>query len=326
MPVPFARRALFALLLVPFGTPATAQGHFPEKPIRLVVPSGAGGSLDIGARKLAPSLSAALGQPVVVENVPGAGNLVGTGDVARARPDGYTLLMGAGSGLVISPATVVRPTYRGVEDFVPIALVGLQDLTVVAGPGMPARTLKELVDLLKANPGKYGYATTGVGSVNHLGGELFQKVTGTKIVHVPYKGAAPALNDIVAGHVPFGIMATGSVIALYRSGQIRVLASLSEDRLKSFPDVPTVAEAGFPGILMNTFIGLFAPAATPKPIVDRLYQAARGIVADPQFEKEVEALGMAATPPRTPEETQRWLLDYAARVRPIVASAGIKSQ
>src|SRR5690606_18658293 len=108
-----------------------------------------------------------------------------------------------------------------------------------------------------------------VGSVNHLGGELFQKITGTKLVHVPYKGAAPALNDVVAGHVPFGIMATGSVIALYRSGQIRVLASLSEDRLKSFPDVPTVAEAGFPGILMNTFIGLFAPAATPKPIVDR---------------------------------------------------------
>lgn len=302
--------------------PAFAQ-RYPERPVRVVVPTLPGGSVDIMGRRVSMLLTPLLGQPFVVENVAGAGNALGTGEVARAKPDGYTLLLGATSGVVISPAVMRKSTYEGVKDFASVNLLGLQYLLIAAGPGMPAQNFKDMIKLLKERPGKFSYATPGVGSVNHLGGELIKAVSGTDMVHVPYKGAAPALNDLMAGRVELSPMTNLSVYSLYKSGKMRILATMSEARLAAFPDVPTTVESGFPEMVMSTFLGLFAPAATPRPIVNQLHAATSKILARPDFQKEFEAMGMIMPPSRTPEETQRYLMDFTARIVPIVKSAGI---
>lgn len=314
-----------AFLMVAAALPAFAQ-RYPDKPIRLVVPTAPGGSLDITGRRVSLLIAPLLGQAVLVDNVAGAGNALGTGEVARAKPDGYTLLIGASSGVVISPAVMKNPTYDGIKDLTGVSLLGLQYLVVAVGPGMPAKTFKEMIALLKDNPGKYSYGTPGVGSVNHLGGELIKAISKTNMVHIPYKGAAPAMNDVVAGRVEIAPMTSLSVSGLFKAGKVRILASMSESRLAAFPDAPTAVESGFPGMVMSTFIGLFAPTATPRPIVNQLHAATAKILGAPDFQKELENMGLILPPSRSPEETQKFLVDFAARVVPIIKNAGITEE
>lgn len=304
---------------------ALAQ-RYPERPVRLVVPSAPGGSLDITGRRVAQMLSPIIGQTVLVENVAGAGNALGTGEVARSRPDGYTLLLGASSGVIISPVVMKSANYDGVRDLTAISLLGLQYLVMSVGPGMPATSFKEMIALARANPGKFSYATPGIGSVNHLGGELMNAIAKTSIVHVPYKGAGPAMNDVMAGRVEIAPMTAVSVSGLLKTGKVRVIASMSEERLAAFPDVPTTIEMGFPGMVMSTFSGLFAQAATPRPIVNQLHAATAKILASAEFQKELEGMGLIMPPRRTPEETQRYIADFSARVVPIIKAAGIKEE
>lgn len=310
-------------LAVALSLPALAQ-RYPERPIRLVVPSAPGGSLDITGRRVAQLLSPVLGQPMLVDNVAGAGNALGTGEVARSKPDGYTLLLGASSGVVISPVVMKSANYDGVRDLTAISLLGLQYLVISVGPAMPAKDFKEMIALARANPGKFSYATPGIGSVNHLGGEVVNALAKVNIVHVPYKGAAPAMNDVMGGRVEIAPMTSVSVSSLVKGGKVRLLASMSEERLAAFPDIPTAIESGFPGMVMSTFSGLFAQAATPRPIVNQLHAATTKILASTDFQKELEGLGLILPPRRSPEETQRYIADFSARVVPIIKAAGIK--
>ncbi len=324
-------RTLVTHVLVVFGMvawslPAQAQGKYPERTIRLVVPTAPGGSLDVTGRHIAAQLTPMLGQSIVVDNVAGAGNALGTGQVAKSKPDGYTLLLGASSGVIISPVIMATPTYDGVKELTAISLLGLQYLVVCAAPGFPAKDARELVALLKANPGKYSYATPGIGSVNHLGGELFKAMTGVNMVHIPYKGAAPALNDVIGGNVQLSTMTTASVVAMVRANKIKVISSLSDERLSDFPEVPTAIESGFPGLTMSTFSGLFAPAATPRAIVNQIHAATAKALANPAFQKEMATLGNILPPNRTPEETQRFIADFATRITPVIKNAGIKEE
>lgn len=321
-----ARTLLAVAGVAAMSLPAHAQVRYPDKPVRLVVPSAPGGSLDITGRRMSQQLSPLLGQPVIVENVAGAGNALGTGEVAKAKPDGYTLLLGASSGVIISPVIMKTVTYDGVRDLTAVSLVGLQYLVLASGPSFPARNLKELVALLKAHPGKYSYASIGMGSVNHLAGELFKTLTGVDVVHVPYKGAGPAMNDLMGGHVELAVMTSASVISLFRVNKVKILSSFSDERLAEYPQVATAVESGFPGLVMSTFSGIFAPAATPRSIVNQLHAATAKILANPAFQKELENLGNIVPPARSPEETQRYIADFSTRITPIIKNAGIKEE
>jgi tripartite-type tricarboxylate transporter receptor subunit TctC len=312
-------------LAITLSLPVLAQ-RYPDRPVRLVVPSAPGGSLDITGRRVSQLLSPLLGQPVLVENVAGAGNALGTGEVARSKPDGHTLLLGASSGVVISPVVMKNANYDGVRDLTAISLLGMQYLVVSVGPGTPAKDFKELISLARANPGKYSYATPGIGSVNHLGGELMKSLSKTFILHIPYKGAGPAMTDVMAGRVEIAPMTSASVTSLVKSGKVRVLASMSEERLAAFPDVPTAIESGFPGMVMSTFSGLFAQAATPRPIVNQLHGLTAKLLANPEFQKELESMGLILPQRRSPEETQRFIADFSARIVPIIKSSGIQEE
>lgn len=301
---------------------AAAQGY-PQRPVFLVVPTGPGGSLDITARQVAQYLSPLIGQSIVVENVAGAGNAIGTARVAKAKPDGYTLLLGASSGVVINPLIAKTPTYDGIRELTAISLLGLSYVVITTGTNTRATNLKDLVALVKASPGKYSYGTPGIGSVNHLGGEMMNVLAGINAVHVPYKSAVPAMNDLMGGLLEFAPMTSVTVAGLYRSGKIRILASMSEERLAAFPEVPTTAEAGFPKMVMSTFNGLFAPTATPRPIVNQLHAAAAKILADPQFQADLEKLGQLTPPMRTPEQTQRYVADFSEALKPVIRAANI---
>jgi len=303
---------------------ALAQNRYPARPIRMVVPFAPGGSTDIVARLLSQRLSVLLGAPILIDNRAGAGGSIGAAEVAHAKPDGYTLLFSASSTQIINPVAMENPTYDGIKDFIPIALAGLQPVAVAAGPAMPARTFQDLLAELRANPGKYSYATPGAGTINHLSGEMFRKLAGVDVVHVPYKGAAQTLQDVMAGHVALSMVTMGSVMNLYRAGKVRILATFTESRLASAPDVPTAVEAGLPGMLMSTFNGVFAPAQTPRPIVDRLFMEANKVVGDESYKAQMAKLGFEPSTAGSPEQIQQFIVSAAARLAPIVKSLGIR--
>ena len=315
-------QAIITAAFAVFASSATAQSY-PQRPITLIIPSDPGGSLDITGRLLGQYLPPLLGQTVVVENVPGAGNAVGTGRVAKAKPDGYTLLLGASSGVVINPLVVKNPTYDGIKELTAVSLLGLSYVVIAVGPSMKATTFKDMIAMAKENSGKYSYGTPGIGSVNHLGGELMNAIAGVSTVHVPYKGAAPAINDLMGGRIEFAPMTSVSVASLYQSGKVRILASMSEQRLAVFPDVPTTAEAGFPKMTMSTFNGLFAPAATPRPIINQLHAATSKVLADSRFQGALEKTGQLPPPPRSPEQTQRYVADFSELLKPVIKAANI---
>jgi len=318
----------FGLILLGAGLlgpqPAFAQAKYPERPIRLIVPSAPGGVADAVGRHWADRMKALLG-PVVVENQGGAGGLVGGAAVARASPDGYNILLGSAGVLIVIPIAS-HASHDLARDLTPISILGVVPVGFVVHPSLPAHNLEELVHYAKANPGKLSYGSSGAGTMTHLAGELFKSLTGTgDIVHVPYKGAGQSVADLISGHVPLvSLNVSGHVIALHRSGNVRLLAVTTPARLIAAPDVPTGIEAGVPNMVALNFYGLFAPAGTPKAIVEQVAQATGRGMADDEFRQKLVASGFEPSLDSSPEAAQRFVDGEIGRWRPVIKAIGLK--
>ena len=280
---------------------ALAQG-WPSKPIALVVPYPPGGPVDISARLLASKLQAAFGQPVVVENKPGAGGNIGADLVAKSAPDGYTLVMGAIAPHAINPALYPRLPYDPIRDFRHIALVVQVPNVLVVNNDLPARSVSELIDLLKKNPGKFDFASGSTGSTGHLAGELFKQMTGTFMVHIPYKGASPAVADLLAGRVNLMFDNLASALPNIRAGKVRALAVTTLRRSGFLPATPTLDESGLKGFDLSTWWGVMAPAKTPEPVVERLAAEIGKAIGSPELKDRLAAMGSERPTVRSPRE------------------------
>jgi tripartite-type tricarboxylate transporter receptor subunit TctC len=319
----FGSAALAARTLAPLR--AFAQSKYPERPIRLVIPFTPGGVNDTIGRPWANKMKSLLGT-VVVENIGGAGSSLGAAAVARAAPDGYTLLQGGAGSHVINPIATEHPLYDPIKAFEAISILGVTGLAIVVHPALPARTLKELIDYAKANPGKLSYGSAGVGSMTHLTGELLKSLMhAPDMVHVPYKGGGQLITDLISGQIQLIAQSvTGQVIELNRTGRLRMLAVTSPARLIAAPDVPTALEAGLPGMVSQNFIGLFAPARTPPMIVQRIAEATHVAMADREFQEAFVASGFEPYVDSSPQMAKRFVEDEIARWTPIIKAIGLK--
>jgi len=297
---------------------------FPSRPVTLVVPVAPGGILDTVARMLAPELGAQLGQPIVVDNKAGASGNIGATFVARSKPDGYTLLVGYSMFHVGNPAMFRDLAWDPLRDFAPVAMVAVSPHVVAVHPSVPAHTLQELVDLARASPGKLNYASPGSGSVPHVGMELFKQQAGIDIVHVPYKGAGPMMQDVVAGVVQVTVATPASLLGFVQSGRVRALAVAAKERHPLLPDVPTTAEAGYPNFQLEAWIALFAPAGTPGEVIERLTRAVQESLRTGAVMERARASGMAIRfmPPAQLDATVRSDLAYWSKV---IRDANIKA-
>ncbi|NRP22828.1 hypothetical protein LPJGGPFB_06089 [Ensifer adhaerens] len=311
-----------ALTVFGTGTQASAQG-FPDRAVTLVVPFAAGGSTDVVARIVAQKMSEDLGQQVIVQNVAGAGGNLGADNVARADPDGYTILMGTVATHALNPLILKTKPYDPEKDFAPISLLVIVPNVLVVNPEMPAKTVAELLALLKAKPDEYAYASSGNGTPLHLSGELFKTMAGVSMQHIPYKGAGPALNDVIGNQVPIMFDNLPSSSGHIKAGTLRALAVTTAERAPSFPDVPTVAEAGIPGYETYTWNALFAPANTPEPVVARLNEAANKALADPAVVERMKEFS-ATIVGSTPAELGAHVKAELAKWTPIVRDANIQ--
>jgi len=299
------------------------QGY-PERNVTLVVPFAAGGSTDILARIVAGHLQQSLGQPVVIENRTGASGNLGTATVARATPDGYTFLFNTMSVHTMNHALFANMTFDGVKDFSPIALLAYVTNTMVIHPSVPAKTVKEFVDYAKANPGKIAYASAGPGSTNHLCAALFEKMTGIQMVHVPYRGGAPAVADTVSGQTQLFFTAGTQSLEHVKAGKLRLLAVTEGKRSSLLPDVPTVAET-IPGFEMAVWYGAFGPAGMPKPIVDRLNAEISRILFLPDVKNRMDAIAVEVAK-STPEELGALTRKDADKWGKIIKDLGVTGQ
>jgi tripartite-type tricarboxylate transporter receptor subunit TctC len=305
------RRALLAAPAL-LAVPARAQAPWPTRPITLVVPLPPGGTTDAISRAFAARMADRLGQPVVIDNRPGAGASVAYAHAARAAPDGDTVLMGINS-LAVNPALRTDLAYAPLRDFAPVSLVARGAFALAVTPGLAAGDVAELVALARRDPGGLAQASTGAGSLNHLAGALFQQRAGVSFTHVPYRGGAQASADVIAGRVPVIFLAMLEALPFIRDGRLRALAVTSPQRAAVLPNVPTVAEAGFPGYAVEFWQGLFVPAGTPAPIVARLATAARDAAADRALVEDMAARGIAVAASSPAElgallarETEEW--------------------
>ena len=320
----FLHLAVGAVALPTVSRIARAQAY-PTRPIRLVIPFPPGGAFDAVGRPWADKMKSLLGT-VVVENNGGGGGSLGAAAVVRARPDGYTLMLGGTITHVNEALLKSRPLYDPVKDLDPIATVAANVLCIAVHPSVPAQTLKEFIAYAKANPGKLSYGHAGVGSIQHLTGELFKSLAGTPdIVQVPYRGTGPLITDIVGGQVQMGTPGvTGQVIEFHRSGKMRVLAVTSPTRLIAAPELPTAAELGFPGMTVTGSIGLLAPAGTPIEIIEQIAQASRTAVAEPAYQQMLIEAGIEPTLDSNPEKFRRSLAADVALWTPVVKALGLK--
>ncbi|HZN23221.1 MAG TPA: tripartite tricarboxylate transporter substrate binding protein [Burkholderiales bacterium] len=301
---------------------AIAQAY-PVRPIRLVVPYPAGGPTDFVGRTVGQKLSQFLGQQVVVDNRPGAGTIIGSELVARAAPDGYTLLFGTGGGTFLAPLMLPKVPYDPHRDFEPVAMLVMSPQVLVVHPSVPAQSVSELVALAKAKPGVLNFASVGTGTSPHLGGELFQSLTKTKIVHVPYKGTAPAMTDLISGQVQMMFTSMPTVLAHVKSGKLRLLGTGGTKRSAAIADTPPIAET-VPGFELITWYGVFAPARTPAAIIQRLNAEIAKALADPESRERMMSQGLEPTP-MTPEEVRRYTQEETKRWTRLIKAAGIKS-
>lgn len=303
---------------------ARAQGY-PTRPIRLVVPFSAGGGYDAVGRSWADKMKTLLGT-VVVENIGGSGSSLGAAAVARARPDGYTMLLGGSIPHVTESLLKSRPLYDPSKDLEPISSVAVTTFAIAVNPSVPARTLTELVDHAKANPGKLSYGSPGVGTLNHLTGELLKSLTGAPdIVHVPYRGAGPAIADLISGQLSMIIGAvTGPMLELHRSGKLRILVVTGPARLIAAPEIPTVVEDGPPNMIAQNFTGLFAPARTPNAIIEQVAQATRAALAERAYQQALIESGFEPDGDSSPDKFRRALEGDIARWTPVVKALGLK--
>ncbi|WP_370880634.1 tripartite tricarboxylate transporter substrate binding protein [Variovorax paradoxus] len=312
--------ALAAACFGPLG--AAAQNAYPDKPIRLLVPFAAGGTTSVLARSLADRMSKALGQPFIVDNRPGAGGNIAMEAVARSAPDGYTLLMGP-IGLAINPALYPKLNFDPVKDFAPIGLYGGVANILAVNAALPIHSVKELIAYAKANPGKLSQGSSGNGSSSHLAGEMFKASTGIDILHVPYKGGAPAMNDVLAGQTSMLFDQVPAVLPQVQGGRVRALAVTTAQRSSAAPDIPTMAESGVPGYDVNVWFGILAPAGTPAPVVTRLNTEMNKILQDPEFRASLTKMGVDPMP-GTPAEFSAFLDKELQRWAQVVKSSGAK--
>jgi tripartite-type tricarboxylate transporter receptor subunit TctC len=304
--------------------PAAAQSRYPDRAIRLVIPFPPGGGYDAVGRPWAERMKPLLGT-VVVENQGGGGSSLGAASVARARPDGYTILLGGSSTHITEAILKSRPLYDPIKELDPISNVVVAAFALAIHPAVPAHTLKQFIDYAKANPGKLSYGHAGVGSLNHLTGELLKSLTGVDIVHGPYRGSGPATSDTISGQVAMVTPAvTAPLLELNRTGKLRILAVTSPARLIAAPEIPTAVEAGVPGMVSQQSIGLFAPAGTAKAIIEQISQASRSAIADRTYQQMLIESGFEPDVDSTPEKFRRFIEDDIARWAPLVKAIGLR--
>jgi tripartite-type tricarboxylate transporter receptor subunit TctC len=313
------RRLLAATLLI--ATPALAQ--YPDRPIRFIVPQAAGSATDNVVRLLAPEMAKQLNQQVIVENRPGGALTIGIEATAKAAPDGYTIGMGPVGAMAITRHMVAKLPYDIERDLQPIALVSRGHILLAVSPGSAIRSVQDLIEQAKRNPGKLTNASSSNGSPGHVAGELFKYMTGTQIVHVPYKGGAMAINDLIAGHVQVMWESVNSMAPHVRSGRVRAIGIGSPRRSSGFPDIPTIAEAGVPGYEATTWSGVIAPAGLPRPIVDKLNAAVNAAIRTPLFKERFEANGDESGG-GTPEEFADLIRKDSLRWADVVKRSGAR--
>jgi tripartite-type tricarboxylate transporter receptor subunit TctC len=302
---------------------STASAQWPSRPVRLVVPFPAGGPSDLLARPLAAGMSENLGQPVIVENKGGAGGVIGVDSVAKSAPDGYTIAFNNCSSLAISPYSLSSIPYKVDKDFALITAVARVPEVLVVNPQVPVNTFAELIAYAKANPGKINFGSAGSGSITHLAGELLNVEAGVQLVHVPYKGAAPAVSDLLGGQVQMAILDVPVVLPHIRSGKFKALAVTSDKRSGALPDVPTTAELGYPQVTSDNWYGLVVPAATPADVVKRIHAAAVAALRAPALIEQYDKVS-AVPMPDTPQEYAVFIASEQAKWSKIVARIGFK--
>ena len=299
---------------------ASAQSY-PVKPVRMIVPFVPGGNTDIIGRVFAPKMSELFGQQIVVENRGGAGGVIGTEAAARAAPDGYIILM-VSAGHTINPAMIKKLPYDSVRDFAPISMIADVPTAFVVHPSLPAKTVKEFIAIARARPGEINYSTAGRGTVGHLSAELLSSMAKIRLVHIPYKGTGQAMVDLVAGHVQMQFPSMPAAIQQVRTGRLRMIAQTGKQRSAAAPDVPTMEEAGLPGFVVSSGFGMFAPAGTPRPIIDRIHSALVKALNDPAVKENLAKQG-AEIVASTPEDYDRFNRAEIAKWLKVAAEAGI---
>ncbi len=303
---------------------ACAQAPYPTKPVRLIIPYPPAGTTDFVGRIVGQKMGEGLGQQVLIDNRPGAGTLLGLGQGAKAAPDGYTMIFGTSAGLAVLPALGAKMTFDPQKDFVPIGLMVYVPYLLVVHPSLPVKNVKEFVALAKAHPGKLNFASPGVGTPNHLGIELLSMVSGVKFVHVPYKGGALAVTDLVAGQVQAFFSGTPQVSAFTRTGRLKVIAVGTQKPTKVAPEYAPIADT-YPGFDCNTWFGLLAPAATPPAIVSRLSAELNKAITDPTVQQRLIEQGVEATP-GSPDVLRQLIVTETARWSKVIKSAGITAE
>ena len=319
----FAPISILILTILSFA-PLPAQAAFPDRAIRIIVPFAPGGGVDIMARLVADFMSRDLGEPVIVENKPGAGTIMGTAAAASSTPDGYTLLM-ASSPYALIPSIKANLPYDPFKAFAPVALVARSFDIVVVNPKLPFNSVQDVIAYAKANPGKLNFGSPGIGTSPHLAGELFKSLAHVDMTHVPYKGSAPAITDLLSGQIQLMFSTVPSVASYVRGGQLRALAVTTAQRSAAYADLPTVAEAGVPDYLVEGWYGLFAPAGTPQDILNLLNASVAKAIRSGVF-KTIETNEGLSFAPGTPEDFSRYWLGEAARWRNVVKDAHIQPQ
>jgi len=322
-------RVLLSMLLLALGLCghariACAQGY-PNRTITMVVPFPPGGSTSIVGRVIADKMSQLLGASIIVDNRGGAGGTVGTKSVARSDPDGYTLMVGYTGTLAIAPSLYRSAGYDPRKDFVAVGMIGSAPSSLVVHPSFPVKTVAELIAYAKANPGKINFGSAGIGTVGHITGEYFARATGIQIVHIPYKGTAPALSDLLGGHIPMSFSPVATTAGNVNGGLLRALAVTSANRNKLLPDVPTMTEAGVPDFDAVLAYGLVAPAGTPRVVVDRLNKALREALASDEVKKQLELDGTEITP-STPEQYADFIDKDEKKWSELVKASGVEPE
>ena len=308
-----------------WSTEAPAQDRYPNRPVRLVVASAPGGVHDVIARLWADGIKSSLGT-MVIDNRGGGGGIIGIVEAARAAPDGYTLLLGSNSTHILVPLIAKQPGFDPIKDFELATVFSITSTAIAVHPGSPYRTLKELIDAAKANPGKLSFAHAGVGAISHVAGEMFKQLAGgLDVLPVPYKGMGPAQMDVVNGTVSMFVPnITGAVIGLHTGGKIRILAVNAPTRHHGMPDIPTAIEAGLPGMITQNFFGIYAPAGTPKVVLDRVNEATQQALADKDFQQRLSNAAFDPVPGLGPDKSRAYAADEFTRWRKVVDAAKIR--
>jgi len=319
---PLRLLCLMSLSLLNLALPAAAQ-TYPNRPVRIVAPFPAGGGLDLVSRALGQRLSTALGQSIIIDNRSGADGMIGTEQVAKAAPDGYTLLISSTGPMVINPALNLKMPYDTLRNFAPITLVVVQPLCLVVHPSLPVKSVKELIALAKAKPGQLNYGSGGIGNGAHLAGEIFRTITSIDIVHVPYKGAAPAVVDLLAGQVQMMLNSIPVMLPFIKSAKLRALAVGADKRMAILPEVPTMRESGIAKFDANSWYGFFAPAGTPKEIVSRLNYESAKILRSQEMRDFMSPQG-AEVIGDSPEEFSAHIKSELAKWARAVKTAGVR--